>query len=507
MFHIEKLFKVDGILIKITIFLLFLDENIMAKQAPKKKTANGYKFPDHIPKGEILIDLSKKKWKIGASIGKGGFGEIYSAQEYDSKSSTFPYVVKIEPHENGPLFVEINFYIRNAKPQEVEEFKNKKKVKVLGMPSYLGSGSHEFKNQKYRFLVMQKFGKDIWKLFLENGRKFPIPTVFKLAIQILDTLEYIHEHGYVHADIKGANILLGLTKETENQVYLVDFGLATKYLSGEFKPNPKKAHDGTIEYLSRDAHKGVPTRRGDLEILAYNLIQWLGCTLPWEKNLSNPVKVQESKEQHMDNVENFLKECFDAKTVPASLTEFLKYINKLSFDEKPNYEKIKKMFVKEIEKNGDKLTTPLVFKNGRQISPKRKPELKESTAKKLKKDEEESDEETELENVDKKTVKKVVRSRKITPKQTESEVVEEDFDGYTPEMRAIALKKLQNGVKKNVSRSKKMPKENNDSESSTEKEHVNIKNLTDIPVQNGVSGRNRRNLKVINYNEAALSPK
>lgn len=51
---------------------------------------------------------------------------------------------------------------------------------------------------------------------------------------------------------------MGITKETKNkQVYLVDFGLATKYSTEkEFKPDPKKAHDGTIEYLSRDAHKG-----------------------------------------------------------------------------------------------------------------------------------------------------------------------------------------------------------------------------------------------------------
>lgn len=70
-------------------------------------------------------------------------------------------------------------------------------------------------------------------------------------------MEYIHSKDYVHADIKGANILLGATKETANQVYLVDFGLATRFSTAtEFKPDPKKAHDGTIEYLSRDAHKG-----------------------------------------------------------------------------------------------------------------------------------------------------------------------------------------------------------------------------------------------------------
>lgn len=73
----------------------------------------------------------------------------------------------------------------------------------------------------------------------------------------LDVLEYIHGKGYVHADIKGANILLGLSKETSNQVYLVDFGLAGHFSTAkQFTPDPKKAHDGTIEYLSRDAHKG-----------------------------------------------------------------------------------------------------------------------------------------------------------------------------------------------------------------------------------------------------------
>jgi vaccinia related kinase len=39
-------------------------------------------------------------------------------------------------------------------------------------------------------------------------------------------------------------------------VYLVDFGLASHYSQKEYKPDPKKAHNGTIEYTSRDAHVG-----------------------------------------------------------------------------------------------------------------------------------------------------------------------------------------------------------------------------------------------------------
>ena len=45
------------------------------------------------------------------------------------------------------------------------------------------------------------------------------------------------------------------------QIYLVDFGLASKYSSGGehkvYKEDPRKEHDGTIEFTSIDAHRGV----------------------------------------------------------------------------------------------------------------------------------------------------------------------------------------------------------------------------------------------------------
>lgn len=67
----------------------------MAKAVPKRKAANGYKLAEPLPKGEILEDIGKKKWKLGPSIGQGGFGEIYAAQEVGSTGSSYPYVIKI----------------------------------------------------------------------------------------------------------------------------------------------------------------------------------------------------------------------------------------------------------------------------------------------------------------------------------------------------------------------------------------------------------------------------
>ena len=65
-------------------------------------------------------------------------------------------------------------------------------------------------------------------------------------------------------------MLLGHGPGKKGDVFLVDFGLVSKYERGgahlEYKPDPRKMHDGTIEYLSRDAHIGVKGRRSDLEV-------------------------------------------------------------------------------------------------------------------------------------------------------------------------------------------------------------------------------------------------
>lgn len=49
-----------------------------AEVEPKKRLAsNGNRLPDPIREGEVLTDITENQWKLGRSIGVGGFGEIY----------------------------------------------------------------------------------------------------------------------------------------------------------------------------------------------------------------------------------------------------------------------------------------------------------------------------------------------------------------------------------------------------------------------------------------------
>lgn len=88
------------------------------KTKAKKVAAKGHKLPDPIKPGEIFVDSAKKSWKVGKSLGSGGFGEVYSATDdlNDNKVDGYKYVMKVE-YSTGPLFVEQHFYIRCAKPE------------------------------------------------------------------------------------------------------------------------------------------------------------------------------------------------------------------------------------------------------------------------------------------------------------------------------------------------------------------------------------------------------
>lgn len=67
------------------------------KPANKRKNANGYVKSEKVPLGTILTDTQRNTWKVGPSIGSGGFGDIYSAcpGSSSSKSDSYQYVVKI----------------------------------------------------------------------------------------------------------------------------------------------------------------------------------------------------------------------------------------------------------------------------------------------------------------------------------------------------------------------------------------------------------------------------
>ncbi|KAM3606910.1 uncharacterized protein V6R79_025362 [Siganus canaliculatus] len=310
--------------------------------APPKKRV----LPKPLPEGFILTDTEKKTWRLGKIIGQGGFGLIYLASRNVDRPVAVDadYVIKVEYQENGPLFSELKFYQRAAKLESMQKWKRSKKVDFLGIPTYWGSGLAEYNDLRYRFMAMDRLGSDLQKICAHSGGRMKKATVLKLGQGLVDVLEYIHENEYVHGDIKAANLMLGY--RDPEQVYLADYGLAYRYCPDgchkEYKENPKKGHNGTIEYTSTDAHKGVaPSRRSDLQILGFCLLHWLCGSLPWDRFLMNPDHVQDAKARLMDHLPDSVLELTVSGASTDEVATFLLYVKTLGYQEKPDYQTLK----------------------------------------------------------------------------------------------------------------------------------------------------------------------
>ena len=76
---------------------------------------------------------------------------------------------------------------------------------------------------------------------------------------MLQRIEYIHSRQFLHRDIKPDNFLIG-TFHKAYKIYLIDFGLAKKYIQKDGAHLPyrdNKSLTGTARYASLNTHLGI----------------------------------------------------------------------------------------------------------------------------------------------------------------------------------------------------------------------------------------------------------
>lgn len=112
------------------------------------------------------------------------------------------------------------------------------------------------------YLVKRKF------LTLEEAASF--------LDQIASALQYAHDHGVVHRDVKPSNILL----RPDGYAYLVDFGLA-KAMQGAEALTSAGAMIGTPEYMAPEQSNGFHDYRSDIYSLGVILYQMLTGRIPF----------------------------------------------------------------------------------------------------------------------------------------------------------------------------------------------------------------------------------
>lgn len=131
------------------------------------------------------------------------------------------------------------------------------------------------------YLVMEFIrGKEL-KNYLDDKHVFSIAEAVAIVCDLLEALDYAHNHGIIHRDIKPANVML----DGSGRVKLTDFGVARQSEGAGNEGTRAGTMVGTPSYMSPEQIQGLPAgAQADLFATGVLLYQCLSLQKPFVGN-------------------------------------------------------------------------------------------------------------------------------------------------------------------------------------------------------------------------------
>jgi serine/threonine protein kinase len=163
----------------------------------------------------------KNRYRPIKSLGSGGFGKTYLAEDID-KLNTQCVIKQFAPQITGTNAFQKAKELFLQEAQQLEE---------LGEHSQIPTLLAYFEENSRLYLVQQFIDGENLLQELENQGIFSESKIRALLQDLLTTLEVVHYYKIIHRDIKPENIM---RRRSDGKLILIDFG-ASKQLQGTVK--------------------------------------------------------------------------------------------------------------------------------------------------------------------------------------------------------------------------------------------------------------------------------
>lgn len=175
------------------------------------------------------------RFQIGKALKGGGNGVVFSAHHYSSGKLIGACAVK---------------FLRRLDDQRKDRFANEIRIANLlnhgNIAACFGSGTAQIGEHSVPWMAQLAGGRNLREEVSSNG---PIdPSRFlKIAVQMCDAVTHLHQHGFIHRDIKPDNFVWS-GHEPAQRVMMIDLGIA-KRIGEDVSGRPLDQFTRTMEFV------------------------------------------------------------------------------------------------------------------------------------------------------------------------------------------------------------------------------------------------------------------
>ncbi len=212
------------------------------------------------------------RYKISQVLGAGGFGRTYLAQDTQRPGNPTCVVKKLMPARQDPRFLQVARRLFHSEAEILQS---------LGKHHQIPELLAYFEDDQEFYLIQQYIEGHTLNEELPPVRDVQNESfVMEMLKQVLEVLEFVHQHRVIHRDIKPTNII---RCAQDNRLVLIDFG-AVKLMQPPSSEQTELATVaiGTRGYAPPEQFAGHPRLCSDIYALGMIAIQAITGIPPQE---------------------------------------------------------------------------------------------------------------------------------------------------------------------------------------------------------------------------------